>query len=78
MEADSRLNNDAMKGEGTVRFIQMTAVRRMYMCTYTLSQAVYSISSTNTIYTVQSDSKTDLSIEMIRMHERVQVLNYEI
>lgn len=30
MEADSRLNNDAMKGEGTVRFTQMTAVRYMY------------------------------------------------
>lgn len=55
MEADSRLNNDAMKGEDTVRFTQMTAVRSMYsMCTYAQSQAIYcslySISSTSTIY----------------------------
>lgn len=30
METDSRLNNDTMKGESTVRFTQMTAVRFMY------------------------------------------------
>ena len=31
MEADSRLNNDAMKGEGTLRVTQMPAVRCVYM-----------------------------------------------
>lgn len=40
MEADSRLNNDAMKGEGTVRFIQMTAVRRMYVHTHTVTGSI--------------------------------------
>lgn len=38
MQADSRLNSDAMKGEGTVRFTQMTAER--------LLRAIYMISST--------------------------------
>lgn len=40
MEADSRLNNDAMKGEGTVRFIQMTAVRRMYVHIHTVTGSI--------------------------------------
>lgn len=31
MEAESRLNNDAMKGEGTVRFTQMTPVTCMHV-----------------------------------------------
>lgn len=40
MEADSRLNNDAMKGEGTVRFTQMTAVRRMYVHIHTVTGSI--------------------------------------
>ncbi len=45
MEADSRLNNDAMKGEGTVRFTQMSALRCMYIiCTRKQSNTKYTLS----------------------------------
>lgn len=71
MEADSRLNNNAMKGEGTVGSTKMTAATRTHVHIHTVT-AIYMISFPKAIYTIQSDGEMCLSIYN-RMHVRVQV-----
>lgn len=59
MEADSRLNNDAMKGDGTIRFTQIPAVKT-HLCAVTgnaLSLALLQQDQHYT-YTVPTGSKT--------------------